>query len=95
MILRYKLQDLIKIYDDFINDSIKRDFQKTLLLFQIGRKSLGGGGINGFGCIQYINCLIDELGLDHHRTQTGNSLCRLSSERIINSHEIFMMSIDV
>ena len=40
MILRYKLRDLVKIYDDFENDPIKRDFQKTLLLFQIGRKSL-------------------------------------------------------
>ena len=40
MILRYKLRDLIKIYDDFVNDPIKGDFQKTLLLFQIVRKSL-------------------------------------------------------
>ena len=40
VILRYKLCDLTKIYDDFVNDSIKGDFQKTLLLFQIGRKSL-------------------------------------------------------
>ena len=40
VILRYKLRDLIKIYDDFVNDPTERDFQKTLLLFQIGRKSL-------------------------------------------------------
>ena len=40
VILRYKLRDFIKIYDDFVNDPIKRDFQKTFLLFQIGRKSL-------------------------------------------------------
>ena len=40
MILRYKLRDLIKTYDDFVNYLIKRDLQKTLLLFQIGRKSL-------------------------------------------------------
>ena len=40
MILRYKLRDLIKIYDDFVNDQIKGDFKKTLLLFQICRKSL-------------------------------------------------------
>ena len=39
-ILRYKLRDLIRIYDDFVNDPIKGNFQKTLLLFQIGRKSL-------------------------------------------------------
>ena len=38
VILRYKIRDLIKIYDDFANDSIKGDFQKTLLVFQIGRK---------------------------------------------------------
>ena len=35
-----KLRDLIKICDDFVNDPIKGDFQKTLLLFQIGKKSL-------------------------------------------------------
>ena len=40
MILQYKLRDLIKIYDDFVNDPIKGNFQKTLLLFQIGMKSL-------------------------------------------------------
>ena len=40
VILRYKLPDFIKIYDDYVNDTIKRDFQKTLLLFHIGRKSL-------------------------------------------------------
>ena len=40
VILRYKLRDFIKIYDDYVNDPIKGDFQKTLLLFHIGRKSL-------------------------------------------------------
>ena len=39
MIFRYKLRDFIKIYDDYVNDPIKEDFQKTLLLFYIGRKS--------------------------------------------------------
>ena len=38
-ILRYKLHDFIKIYDDYVNGPIKGDFQKTLLLFHIGRKS--------------------------------------------------------
>ena len=38
--LRYKLCDFIKIYDDFVNDPVKGDFQKTLLPVQIGRKSL-------------------------------------------------------
>ena len=32
VILQYVLRDLIKIYD-FVNDPIKGDFQKTLLLF--------------------------------------------------------------
>ena len=40
VILRYKLRDFIKIYDDHVNDPIKGDFQKTSLLFHIGRKSL-------------------------------------------------------
>ena len=39
VILRYKLPDLIKMDDYFVNDPIKDDFQKTLLLFQIGTKS--------------------------------------------------------
>ena len=40
VILPYKLRGFIKIYDDFVNDPIKGNFQKTLSLFQIGRKSL-------------------------------------------------------
>ena len=36
MILRYKLCDFIKIHDDYVNDPMKGDFQKTLLLFHIG-----------------------------------------------------------
>ena len=39
MVLQYTLRDLIKIYD-YVNDPIKGDFNKTLSLFQIGRKSL-------------------------------------------------------
>ena len=31
MILRYKLRNFIKIYDDYVNDQTKGDFQKTLL----------------------------------------------------------------
>ena len=38
VILRYKLRDFIKIYD-YVNGPIKEHFQKTLLLFHIGRKS--------------------------------------------------------
>ena len=40
VILRYKLRDFIKIYDDYVNDPTKGDFQKILLLFHISRKSL-------------------------------------------------------
>ena len=29
VILRYKLRDFIKIYDDYVNGPIKGDFQKT------------------------------------------------------------------
>ena len=39
VILRYKLSDFIKIHDDYVNGPVKGDLQKTLLLFQIGRKS--------------------------------------------------------
>ena len=39
VILRDKLGDFIKIYDDYVNDPIKGDLQKTLLLFHNGRKS--------------------------------------------------------
>ena len=39
VILRYKLCDFIKFYDNYVNGPIKEDFQKTLLLFHIGRKS--------------------------------------------------------
>ena len=39
VILRYKLRDFIRLYDDYVNDPIKGDFQKTLLPFHIGRKS--------------------------------------------------------
>ena len=41
VIHRYKLRDFIKTYDDYVNLclNIKGDFQKTLLLFHIGRKS--------------------------------------------------------
>ena len=35
VILRYKLCDFIKIHDDYVNDPMEGDFQKTLLLFQI------------------------------------------------------------
>ena len=40
VIRRYKLRDFIKIYGDYVSDPIKGDFQMTLLLFQVCRKSL-------------------------------------------------------
>ena len=39
VILRYKLRDFIKIYDNYVNDPIKGDSHKTFLLFHNGRKS--------------------------------------------------------
>ena len=52
VILRYKLRDLIKLHNDFVNDPIIGDCQKTLLLFQIAGKVWLN--INGFGCIQHV-----------------------------------------
>ena len=39
VILPYKLSDFIKMYDGYVNDPIKGDFQKPLLLFHFGKKS--------------------------------------------------------
>ena len=50
VILRYKLRDFIKIYNDYVNDPMKGDFHRTLLLFHIGRKSF----VNGFNYIQHL-----------------------------------------
>ena len=44
MILRYKLCDFIKIHDDYVNDPMKGDFQKTLLLFHIRGRVLSSVG---------------------------------------------------
>ena len=40
VILRYKLRDLIKIYDDFVNDPIKGIFRRLCYYFRSGRKGL-------------------------------------------------------
>ena len=58
VILRYKLRNFIKIYDNYVNDQTKGDFQKTLLPFHIGRKSFmeSGGGhfhINLYGTCRF------------------------------------------
>ena len=39
VILRYKLRDFIKIYDDYVNVPIQKEIFRRLLLFHIGRKS--------------------------------------------------------
>ena len=46
----------------------------------------------------YIETLIKELGLDNCSTPTGNSTYtsyQMSSEDIVNTHDIFMKSLDI
>ena len=46
----------------------------------------------------YIEILIKELGLDNCFTPTGNSaytLCQMSSEDIVNTHDTFMKSLGI
>ena len=46
----------------------------------------------------YIKTLIKELRLDNCSTQTGNStctLCQMSSEDIVNTHDTFMTSLGI
>ena len=46
----------------------------------------------------YIETLIKELGLDDCSTPTGNStytLCQMSSEDIVNTHDTFMKSLGI
>ena len=54
LILRYKLRDFIKIYDDYVNGPIKRDFQKTFSYYFISAGIKVSWSINGFGCIQHV-----------------------------------------
>ena len=59
VILRYRLRNFIKMYDNYVNDQTKGDFQKTLLLFHIGRKSFmecGGGRGGHFHINLYGTC---------------------------------------
>ena len=49
VILRYKLRDLIKIYDDFVNDRILR---RLCYYFRSAGKVRSN--INGFSCIQHV-----------------------------------------
>ena len=50
--LRYKLRDLIKIYDDFVNGSIKGIFRRLCHYFRSAEKVWWN--TNGFGCIQHV-----------------------------------------
>ena len=50
VILRYKLRDFMKIYDDYVNDPIKGD--EDCYHFISARKV--SWNINGFGCMQRV-----------------------------------------
>ena len=54
MILRYKLRDFIKIYDDYVNGPIKGDFQKAFSCYFKSAEIKASWSINGFGCIQHV-----------------------------------------
>ena len=51
VILRYKLRDMIKICDDFVNDPMKEIFRRLCYYFRSAGKVWN---INGFGCIQHV-----------------------------------------
>ena len=42
VILRYKLRDLIKIYDDLVNDPIKRGFSEDFVIISDQQEKFGG-----------------------------------------------------
>ena len=42
VILQYKLRDLIKICDDFVNDPIKGDFQEHFVTISDRQEKFGG-----------------------------------------------------
>ena len=52
VILRYKLRDLIKIYEDYVNDLTKGDFRRLCYYFISARKV--SWNINSFGSIQHV-----------------------------------------
>ena len=52
--LRYKLRDFIKIYDNYVNGPIKGDFQKTFSYYFISAGINVSWNINGFGCTQQV-----------------------------------------
>ena len=42
VILRYKLRDFIKIYDDYVNNPIKGDFQKNFVIISYRQEKFRG-----------------------------------------------------
>ena len=42
MILQYELRDLIKIYDDLVNDPVEGDFQKDFVTISDRQEKFGG-----------------------------------------------------
>ena len=60
VILRYKLRDFIKIYDDYVNGQ-KEIFRRLRYYFiSAGKVSWN---INGFGCIQHVKSCQDYLSV--------------------------------
>ena len=53
VILRYKLRDFIKIYDDYVNGPIKKEIFRRLCYYFISAGKVGWV-MNGFGCIQHV-----------------------------------------
>ena len=51
VILRYKLRDFIKIYDDYVNG--QKEIFRTLCYYSISAGKVSWN-INGFGCIQQV-----------------------------------------
>ena len=51
VILRYKLRDFIKIYDDYVNNQEEIFRRLCYYLISVGNVSWN---INGFGCIQHV-----------------------------------------
>ena len=54
VILRYKLRDFIKSYNDYVNGPMKGDFQKTFSYYFISAGIKVSWKMNGFGCTQHV-----------------------------------------
>ena len=53
VILRYKLRDFIKIYDDYVNVPIYKEIFRRLCYHFISAGKVSWK-VNGFGCIQHV-----------------------------------------